>query len=159
MAIKTLKNIVFAGVASLTMLANMGCENPLSPSGPRPNNGQGVDSFTIDFNQGHMYSGETSSEVTGEVRKGMLYDVWVRGSNDGDSDRISVYADDVKVGTYSTEAIREGGNGWYVNQYSPRFNFIPSNDAVRLKVHIDSADSYGTWPYEFNLECVAGSEK
>jgi len=156
---KTLKNFAGAAIVSLAMLVNTSCENPLAPSGPGPNNDQGVDSFTIGFNQGHMYSGETSSEVTGEVRKGLPYDVWVRGSNDGDSDRISIYADDVKIGSYSTQAIREGGDGWYVNQYSPKFNFTPSNDAVRLKVHIDSADSYGTWPYEFNLERAAEQTK
>lgn len=148
-----IRKFLLPAVFGLVLLA--GCEEE-----SEPNNNQGVDNFNVFIphpTTKEMKQGE-SSEVTAEVRKSYAYDTHVVGYNDGPSDRISVYADDVKIGSYNTQAIKKGGRGWYISQSSPTFRFIPSNDVVRLKVHIDSADSYGTSPRRFYVNRVIEDE-
>ena len=144
---KTLMPILAAGLVALA-----GCEE-----GEKANNGQGRDNFNLHIphpKTKEMHQGE-SSEVIADVNRGCAYSVYVSGSNDGPSDRISVYADDIKIGTYTTQSMSLGGRGWYVRQDSPSFNFTTTSDTIRLKVHIDSADSYGTSPNRFIVSRAA----
>jgi len=95
-----------------------------------------------------MFEGE-SAEATLFVKKNYLYEGLIDFSNDGKKDTISVYADGVPKLTFETEDNSNSGKGWYEHKYSPKFSFTTSGHFVKLKVHIDSADKYGTSPNWF----------
>ena len=128
-------------MTGLALLVGNGCEEEEIEDAEDPP----INNFSKSFGQGHMYEGEIA-EVIPRVDSGYSYDVYITGSNDGDADIISVFADNVQIGCYTTDVVRLGGNGWYVDQTSPTFRFTASSDIVSLAVRIDDADSYGTWP-------------
>jgi hypothetical protein len=105
-----------------------------------------------------MFQGE-SAEMMFKVKPGCTYEGNVLGSNDGDSDTISVYADDANVLTYTTKAIRKQGRGWYEPQFSPKFRFTTSNNTAIIKIHIDSADKYGTSPDRIRIKPISEVKK
>ncbi len=130
------RNFLRKGLGGLAFAAifSAGCEPP-----PEEN------PYTDLSNSGRMFRGETADAIV-DVDNGRAYDLILRCTNDGDSDRLSIYADDVKIGEYVTRAIRTGGNGWYTSQESPAYRFIATNNKAVIKVHVDSADKWGVWP-------------
>ena len=71
-------------------------------------------------------------------------------SNDGDSDTINIYADNNKIGEYSTEENRFNGNGWYVDQTAGPYSFTTSSNTCVLEVTTET-DSWGTWPKSLHI--------
>jgi len=125
---------------------------------PVPNQGQGLDNFSIRIPRPttkEMHQGE-SSQVTADVMTNSAYEVYIIGSNDGPRDKISVWADNNKIGEYFDERYTAWGRGWYHSQTSPTFKFnTGTNSTVNLGVKIEKADSYGASPNVFYGNRVA----
>ncbi|MBM3247340.1 hypothetical protein FJZ17_02250 [Candidatus Pacearchaeota archaeon] len=128
------------GIAGLALIAATGCEENSDDA----NNGQGRDNFEVHFTAGHINTGEIITE-TAQVVRGANYNVFLWCSNDGDSDRISIEADNQVIGTYFTAENRMWGNGWYVNQRAGPFSFNAQSNNVVFEVYAQT-DGYGTWP-------------
>jgi len=140
------------GLASILLL-NPGCENNdySSPSSPtiEDNYGMGLEHFTLDIAEGHMFNGQRT-EVTGSVIPGANYRVNLFCSNDGDKDVITVLASGQEVIKYVTQENRMGGNGWYVEQKSPAGHFTSSSSEVTFEI-ITQTDEWGTWPQAIDV--------
>lgn len=138
----------------LGMLAFPGCEESIEPTQMPVNTTQlsqehRKSHFYVYFSGGHMFNRE-SREVTAEVHPGATYDAVLTCSNDGDSDRIKVYADGNEILSYKTQENRLGGRGWYVDQIVPCKSFTTSSSQVVFRVDTRT-DSWGTWPQELEV--------
>lgn len=96
-----------------------------------------------------MFDGE-SKEVTADVRPGATYNSVLTCSNDGNSDRIKIYADGEEILSYKTEENRMGGRGWYVDQTANCRSFTASSSQVVFRVETRT-DSWGTWPQSLEV--------
>jgi hypothetical protein len=129
-------------------------ERPASTNDvPKTNTWDGVPKTTeYKITDSHMFTGDETG-VYISVYTDVPCSVTVLGSNDGDSDRITVFKIEnyiqTTLGTYDSVAQSDWGNDWYVDFYSPTYTFTPTSNLIILGVHIDKADSYGTWPKDF----------
>lgn len=143
---KTLTSILAAGLIGLA-----GCEDD-----PKPNDGQGVDNFKLNISNGYIWHTGEEREAQAEVKPNVNYNVKISGQNDGPSDQISIWVDNVKIGTYNTLGISRGGNGWWgYASDSPSFPFVPTKSPITIKVHVDSADKYGTAPDTIYVDIIS----
>ena len=127
-------------------LLSTGCED--IEKDKKQNGGQGVDNFYVSIGRGHMFRGD-KAEKTARVKKGENYTVKLRCSNDGDSDAVSVFVNQQRVGVYRSPVVRHGGHGWYEPFFSQPYTFSTTNSTITLGVKVDSADSWGVWPLDF----------
>jgi len=142
-----------SAVAGLTFI--LGCEEPVNESELEYNfnKGQGRDNFSKTIPSGIIHSGDYK-EVIVDVRSNSLYEIYVRGANDGDSDKVAVLADGNEIGRYRSQVVRKRGDGWWQDQFSPTFEFATASNKVNLAVRIIKTDYYGFWPKEFKVNRV-----
>lgn len=141
---KIIQTILFVCLATIILLGLPGCE--LNP--------QIEDTYNHKDNRyfihgGQIYAGNEVS-LPFELETGKKYNIVIWGTNDGDSDSLTVFAMENEVrttiGTYTTLEQRWGGNGWWNEFPSPTFTFVPQQGSVIIGVHVNRADDYGTWP-------------
>lgn len=108
------------------------------------------DNFSVSVDNGIVGPGYISEQLVA-VRSGRPYDIVLQCSNDGGSDRVAITVNGQEIGVYTTVPYHQGGNGWYQEQYSPAFSFIPYDDQVVVGIRVKSTDQYGVWPQRLTI--------